>query len=109
MKAQLSAGLNEARGKLGGICGQKRKSGAALTKLSVPYALRGRDRSPAQQAQNTAYGEAIGAWHALSFIERAGYDMQGELENISGFNFFIRETLSVSRYDSAKYDSGKYS
>lgn len=91
MKAKLSPAITGARGKIGTVVAQMRKTGAALVIKSVPYLISGKDRSTAQQAQNTLYGEKVEVWRALTDLEKETWNLNGEKKGLSGWNLFFRE------------------
>ena len=47
--------------------------------------------TPAQLAQRKLYGEAVGAWRALSAADKAGWDAGAAKERITGWNAFFRQ------------------
>lgn len=108
MKAK---GIVEVSGKLGNVTGQQRKTGAVISKIGIPYEKSRETRSTAQQAQNTAYREAVAAWNALTQEQQENYIDMAINDKISGINYFIRQVLTTTtaEYGTAKYGNAKYS
>src|ERR1035437_10328029 len=53
-------------------------------------ARRGQNRSPAQREWNAAVGLAAAFWEALTDAERLTWDVAGENDRISGYNFCVK-------------------
>jgi len=78
----------------------------STSRAPAPYT-----RSAAQQDTNTKYADAVQTWHDATNDQRAAWDALGDPENISGFNWLVREKIKPkkARYGTAKYGTGKYS
>lgn len=59
----------------------------------VPYARNSRPASPAQLAVRADYRLAIAGWQALTEPEKSDWNVIGAVENISGWNAYLRDWM----------------
>jgi hypothetical protein len=95
MKATLSAGLSALQGKLGGLCGKVIRGRQQVGRLSIPYGLSGKTPSVDQDFIKNQYALTVRDWRYASAAQQATWDLLGEPEHLSGFDWLVRQQCSM--------------
>ena len=89
-KAKLGAGLSALRGKLGNLCGKVINGRQQISRLSIPYGISGAEPTVDQDFIKDQYALTVRDWRYASPAQQAAWDLLGEPEGISGFDWLVR-------------------
>jgi len=95
MKATLGAGLSALQGKMGELCGKVINGRQQIGKLSRPYSISGADPSVDQEWIREQYALAVRDWRYASSAQRTSWDLLGEPEGLSGFDWLVRQQCTM--------------
>ena len=95
MKATLGAGLSALHGKIGGLCGRVINGRQQLGRLSIPYGISQAEPTVDQAWIKEQYALTVRDWRYASPAQQAAWDLLGEPEGISGFDWLVRQQCAM--------------
>ena len=93
--AKLGAGLSALQGKLGNLCGKVIRGKQQIGRLSIPYELSGAEPTVDQEYILDQYALTVRDWRAASVEQQETWNLLGDLENISGFDYLVKIQCSM--------------
>jgi len=93
--AKLGAGLSALQGKLGNLCGKVIRGKQQIGRLSIPYGISGEEPTVDQTFILDQYALTVRDWRAASVEQRETWNLLGDLENISGFDYLVKIQCSM--------------
>ena len=94
-KATLGAGLSALQGKIGGLCGKVINGRQQIGRLSTPYSISGVEPTVDQTYILDQYALTVRDWRAASVAQQTIWNALGALENISGFDWLVRQQCAM--------------